>query len=257
MIYKKMIAIMGDLKAIGKDQYNTHQKFAFRGIDQFINALHPLLVKHEVFITLNTGSHNEEVREVTRRTGDKGWDKHASLTVTYTFTTIDGSSVSSTVPGEAIDSGDKATSKALAMAFKYCLIQTFCVPTLDMEDPDSLSPTIGDVKKAPVVSQPYTPPPVATTTSKPSKGGNAISEKQLFRLYAKAGKKWSKGGIDQWLQSTYGIPSAAQVGWKDYEEIVAYLENNDELSPSSAALSSNLPPHLEQPPLFNEDDIPF
>ena len=55
----------------------------------------------------------------------------------YTFWTVDGTSVECSVIGEGMDSGDKATNKAMAIAHKYALLQTFCIPTEDMIDPDS------------------------------------------------------------------------------------------------------------------------
>ena len=39
--------------------------------------------------------------------------------------------------GEGMDSGDKASNKALAVAFKYACFQVFCIPTEEMKDPDA------------------------------------------------------------------------------------------------------------------------
>ncbi len=40
-----------------------------------------------------------------------------------------------------MDSGDKATNKAMAVAFKYACFQTFCIPTESlMDDPDATTP---------------------------------------------------------------------------------------------------------------------
>lgn len=36
-----------------------------------------------------------------------------------------------------MDSGDKATNKAMAIAFKYACFQVFCIPTEEMKDPDA------------------------------------------------------------------------------------------------------------------------
>ena len=41
-----------------------------------------------------------------------------------------------------MDSGDKATNKAMAIAFKYACFQVFCIPTEEMQDPDSESHTV-------------------------------------------------------------------------------------------------------------------
>ena len=39
-----------------------------------------------------------------------------------------------------MDSGDKATNKAMAIAFKYACFQVFCIPTEEMKDPDGETP---------------------------------------------------------------------------------------------------------------------
>ena len=62
----------------------------------------------------------------------------------YDFFAEDGSKVTvGPIPAEGLDSGDKATNKALSAALKYALIQTFSVPTEDMAEADLESPEIG------------------------------------------------------------------------------------------------------------------
>ena len=132
-IYQAMAAMMADVDAIGKKQRNAQQGFNFRGIDDVYNAVHPLLAKNGIFCT-------PEV--LTERTEDRTTAKgshliYRVLTIRYTFWAADGSSVSATVIGEGMDSGDKAANKAMAVAHKYALLQTLCIPTEDMVDPDS------------------------------------------------------------------------------------------------------------------------
>ena len=67
---------------------------------------------------------------------------YTRLTIRFDFIAIDGSSISATVIGEAMDSGDKATNKAMSIAFKYACFQVFCIPTEEMQDPDSETHTI-------------------------------------------------------------------------------------------------------------------
>jgi len=132
-IYKAMSAIMNDMAAIGKNQKNQQQGFNYRGIDQVYNVLHPLLAKHKVFTT-------PEVLEKSRdeRINAKGTVlAFVTLRIKYTFWFEDGTNVSCTVEGEGMDSGDKASNKAMAIAHKYALLQTFCIPTEDMVDPDA------------------------------------------------------------------------------------------------------------------------
>lgn len=150
-IYKKMSQVMADIGPVKKDQKNQAQGFKFRGIDQFVNALHPVLVKHGVFMTPRVVQESHEVKEVTRSNGKTGYDKHVHLMVEYDFYAEDGSKVTvGPIAAEGLDSGDKSTNKALSAALKYALIQTFSVPTEDMVDGDAESPEIGKAEKVSV-----------------------------------------------------------------------------------------------------------
>ena len=60
--------------------------------------------------------------------------------IKYTFYAEDGSFIEAVTVGEGMDSGDKATNKAMAIAFKYACFQVFCIPTEEMKDPDSEIP---------------------------------------------------------------------------------------------------------------------
>lgn len=190
-IYKKMSDVMKDIKAVTKDQTNSAQGFKFRGIDQFVNALYPALTKHGVFMAPEVVSHEQEVREVTRSNGKAGVDKHVKIAMKYTFYAEDGSNVSCSIPGEGVDSGDKATNKALSAALKYCLIQTFSIPTADMAEADFDSPELGtsvklkaleniadtpktDLEKLQAVSQ--EPPKKVSSFRKPTKAAAPASE---------------------------------------------------------------------------------
>ena len=151
LIYKKMSDVMKDVGAIGKDQKNTQQGFKFRGIDQFVNSLYPALTKHGVFMSPRATSFTHELKDVVRGSGKAGVDKHVSIMMEYDFYAEDGSKVTiGPVPAEGLDSGDKATNKALSAALKYALIQTFSIPTEDMAEADFESPEIGNSK--PVVA---------------------------------------------------------------------------------------------------------
>jgi hypothetical protein len=164
MIFKKMNEVMKDIGAVTKDQKNTAQGFKFRGIDQFVNALYPALCKHGVFMAPSVVSESHELKEVTRSNGKAGVDKHVHLQVNYAFYAEDGSSVViGPIAAEGLDSGDKATNKALSAGLKYALIQTFSIPTEDMAEADLESPEIGAPKAPATVTQ----LPKPTTASKP------------------------------------------------------------------------------------------
>ena len=143
LIYKKMSEVMRDIGSVGKDQKNQAQGFKFRGIDQFVNSLYPALTKHGVFMAPRCVSEAHELKEVTRGSGKQGVDKHVTILMEYDFFAEDGSKVTvGPIPAEGLDSGDKATNKALSAALKYALIQTFSIPTEDMAEADLDSPEI-------------------------------------------------------------------------------------------------------------------
>lgn len=147
LIYKKMSQVMADIGAVTKDQKNVAQGFKFRGIDQFVNALYPALTKYGVFMTPRVTSAAIDLKDVERSSGKKGVDKHVNLLVEYDFYAEDGSKVTvGPVAGEGLDSGDKATNKAMSAALKYALIQTFSIPTEDMAEADKETPEISSIK---------------------------------------------------------------------------------------------------------------
>lgn len=149
LIYKAINNVMSEIGAVGKNKKNQSQGFMFRGIDDVMNAINPALTKNNVFIV-------PEILESSReeRTTQKGGLLIYSICkVKYTFYAEDGSSVQAIVIGEGMDSGDKATNKAMAIAFKYACFQVFCIPTEEMKDPDAdiheLEPKKKDDKKKP------------------------------------------------------------------------------------------------------------
>lgn len=144
LIYGKMSNILKEIGAVGKDSVNTQQGFKFRGVDAMINALNPALAKHRVFMCPRVTRYDYDVREVTRSNGKFGVDKYVTMLIEYDFFAEDGSKVTiGPIAAEGLDSGDKATNKALSAGLKYALIQTYCVATIDMVDADSDSPEMG------------------------------------------------------------------------------------------------------------------
>lgn len=132
-IYESITEIMKEIGAVGKNSRNDQQKFMFRGIDAVMNALSPALIKCKVFVVPEI---LEQIRE--ERTSRQGATLIYSICkVKYTFFAEDGTNVSAVVIGEGMDSGDKATNKAMSIAFKYACFQVFCIPTEEMVDPDS------------------------------------------------------------------------------------------------------------------------
>jgi len=128
-IYEQIPKIMADFGAIAKTRSAGNQ-YKFRGVDDFLNVAHPLLVKYGVFIVPVVL--DRSIGEMETKQGD-AW-RVVWLRVQRTFYASDGSSIVCVTEGEGSDKGDKATNKAMSASLKYALIEVFCVPTEDMND---------------------------------------------------------------------------------------------------------------------------
>lgn len=219
-IFQSITKIMEEVPSISKNKKNKTQNFMYRGIDDVMNALQPLLAKYKVFIV-------PEILEQTReeRTTKNGNGLIYSICkIKYKFYAEDGSSIEAVTIGEGMDSGDKATNKAMAIAMKYALFQVFCIPTEEMKDPDS-----------------ETPEP-----STPKKGIVNNNEKQMLNVnnnkisdtYVKAFKMWLQNHkiSDELLLNSlkeYGYENVEDIENKNYKKIVDRLneslkeENNE------------------------------
>jgi ElaB/YqjD/DUF883 family membrane-anchored ribosome-binding protein len=142
---------MAEIQPVAKGNRNEQQKFMYRGIDDIMNEIQPILTKNKIFIVPEVLEHGREERD----TKNGGHLIYSVLKIKYSFVAEDGSSVSAVVIGEGMDSGDKASNKALAVGLKYALLQTFCIPTADAKDPDHDTPP----PSTPAQPQRQNPPP--------------------------------------------------------------------------------------------------
>jgi len=119
---------------ISKDRNNSQQGYKFRGIDDVYNALAPVLADASLNVYPNVLK-----REVVERTNQKGTALfYVTVEVRFDFVSaVDGSTHAVVTYGEAMDSGDKATNKAMSAALKYAFMQTFCIPTEGDNDADA------------------------------------------------------------------------------------------------------------------------
>lgn len=131
-IYQAIPAVMEEINAVGKNKKNQQQGFMYRGIDDVMNAINPALVKHRVFVVPELLEQTREERQTSRG----GNLIYSICKIRFRFYAEDGSYVDAVNVGEGMDSGDKATNKAMAVAFKYACFQVFCIPTEEMKDPD-------------------------------------------------------------------------------------------------------------------------
>lgn len=129
---KVYAAISGVASALAEQGIRKEKKqgsqvnYAFRGIDDIYNALAPGLVKHKLLIL----PRYTERTSVERTSKNGGALFYITVRGDFDFvSTEDGSVHTVTTYGEAMDSGDKATNKAMSIAYKYAAFQAFCIPT--------------------------------------------------------------------------------------------------------------------------------
>lgn len=153
-VYEAMRAVSAEIAkdGIGKSKKNTQQGYSFRGIDDVQNGLAPLLAKHGLLILPRFTE-----RTVVERATAKGTALlYATVTGEFDFVSAeDGSKHTIQTFGEAMDSGDKATNKAMSAAYKYAATQALCIPTEGQADADA---TTHELAAGPVdVVAPETP----------------------------------------------------------------------------------------------------
>lgn len=132
-IFTAISSIISEMPAIGKDKDNSIQKYKYRGIESIITVTKPLLIKHGVFITPTILD-----QQRSERTNDRGTLLfHTLLTIKHTFHCVDGSFIECTTVGEAMDSSDKASNKAMTASLKYALNEVFFIASEDLVDTET------------------------------------------------------------------------------------------------------------------------
>lgn len=165
-IVEALSGVMEDVGAVRKQEINSHQKFNFRGVDAVVNAVSPALRRHGVVVAPTVLE--KELKET--KTARGAVMANVYVTVKYTFHGPAGDSIEAVVAAESFDSGDKATAKAMSVAFRTALLQTLSLPTDEVDDPDH---STYERAASPVLT-PQTPPqapPVKMTTAQIEEAG--------------------------------------------------------------------------------------
>lgn len=203
-IYAALAKAQATIKNVSKNSTNQYDKYKYRGIDDVMDAVHAAFVEAGV-VAVPT------VLDITQtdRTSRKGEAMiHTTLEVRYDFYAEDGTSLSATVQGEAMDRGDKSINKAMSAAYKYAMFQTLAIPTSEMIDSETESPEIGK-------SEPAKAP-------EPKPDPNAVITKDAARKLAAVIAEINK--VDQaWWPDTcnlYGIAKTTDIKQGDYNRIV-------------------------------------
>lgn len=225
LIYEAIPKIMSEVGAIEKNRKGDGVSYKFRGIDDLYKALQPLLAKYNVFVVPEVlDRHREE------RTNAKGTIiTYTILRIKHTFFASDGSFISSVTDGEAMDTSDKSSNKAMSAAMKYALIEVFCIPTEEPKDTEenhhetiskkeiNLKSDIKNKKEPQSLEE--IPPPKFTSWFP--------TEKQLTRLFAIAKKSgYDSESAGNLMRKKYNITSSKELTHSQYEELCFYLEQN-------------------------------
>jgi len=245
-IHGAIARIMGEVGGVAKGRRNQSQGYAFRGIADIYLACQPLMAKHSVHMVPHAVL-EESVTE--RPTKSGGTQLHVRMRVQFRFYHADGSWIQAVATGEAMDSGDKASGKAMSYAAKYALIQVFALPEEDPEidtearDPEPLSPKATARPPAP------TTPPVAAadvrdvdrnivehpavTAAKAAFPGarDATYDRvnRVMRLTQLAMKKkpdgmgWTKTGATGWIKKHFGRDGSAGMTDAQIEDAILLL----------------------------------
>lgn len=175
--------VLNELPAIGKNSRNQQQGFNYRSIDSVLDKVKPLLGKHGIHVIPVA-----QVCDRTARTTAKGNQLNVCyMTVEWQIRSVDGDFFTAETCGEGTDSGDKATSKAQTMAFKYLLWPSLAIAENDETDADAYSvdasvpaqKSTTTKRAAPKVAA---PPTTATTTAE----SGAL--RSLFAIKDRAGE---------------------------------------------------------------------
>ena len=174
-----------------------------------MNRMAQHLVEANLVIAPNIRS-----REVHERVNNRGNPLfYVTVQVDYTvYSTVDGSSIVVSVPGEAMDSGDKATNKALSIAYKYMAFQLFAIP-ID-EDPDATTHVVGKKEAAPsnFIDTPAAP-------AAPEETINDEELKIVLDLIKQAGVK------DSNIAKAYGVGDIIALPKSKLPEIISRLQS--------------------------------
>ena len=138
-VYRAINSITAAMAAEGipKAHMNLQDQYQYRSIDDVLGRLGPLLAKHGLCVL---------PRILKRHGAERLGDNQSILSSVHVLiaydlvSSRDGSLHTIKSSGEALDSSDKATAKAMSAAYKSAMLQTFCVPVTGGDDADAKSP---------------------------------------------------------------------------------------------------------------------
>ena len=126
-IYTAMAEVMHEVGWVGKNKKNPTQGYAYRSVDDVVAALQGIMADKGVVCIPRVVERERESSVNAKGTVITS----TRLLVDHVFYAMDGSSVTCTTLGEALDTSDKSSNKAMTAALKYALVECFLIPTLE------------------------------------------------------------------------------------------------------------------------------
>jgi hypothetical protein len=199
-VYGCIAEVQGELAKVGIAKERRNQQgsgYNFRGIDDVYAALAPLLAKHGLTIIPRLTDRWQEER--TSKNG--GTLFYTTVKADFDFVAVaDGSVHTASTYGEAMDSGDKSTNKAMSAAYKYAAFMTFAIPTEGNNDADE-------------------------TTHEIASGGMPDAEFACL-----VGMIEATGTATSEMVKYFGVPSLRDLNQQQYAEAIDILEKKKKLA---------------------------
>lgn len=211
-VYQAVAAVMKDMavEGIAKNNKNQQQGYKFRGIDDVYNALAPILARHQLCMLPRVLS-----REVVERQTKSGGALFYTV-VDAEFdlvSAVDGSTHTIRTVGEAMDSADKSSNKAMSAAYKYAAMQAFCIPTEGDNDADAQTHEVAAARSA----------PRAATSNGAAKPPITDQQRDLIQTLASAA-----GKSLQTICEAYRVGSIKELTASQGDAVIARLQPNKE-----------------------------
>lgn len=199
-VYEAVKCVTAELArdGIAKSRSNQQQNYKFRGIDDVYNALSSVIAANNLCIFPRMLK--REVCEKQSKSG--GVLFYVVVEAEFDFVSaVDGSKHVVRTFGEAMDSGDKATNKAMSAAYKYACFQAFCIPTEGDHDADSTTHEVAARNGRPAQAQPTKAPPAKAP---PANGAELMTRLSAYDATLSNRKQCDPGALVKHIEASGG-----------------------------------------------------
>lgn len=224
----KAMQIIGRL-GVGKLGTNQDQGYKFRSIDQVYGAVSAGL--SEAGLMILPAVITRERTEHRTAAGKANW--HVTLKMMYSFICAADGSSHEVGPffGEAFDTSDKATNKALTTAYKYMVIEVFCIPLVGLDDADEHTPEVdaGTSVKPTGKKKTEADPAATTRTREPiDQDPDVITPEEVTAIEERL--KQTGILVESFLAKAGGIASIAELSKTSLEAAQSWITRQDLLN---------------------------